>query len=76
MWVHALFKSHKKVINNEKIDLIFINDVVFISDDILKISEKNNIPYIIEQCEWYDPSMFMFGSLNPYYREHIKRYLN
>lgn len=61
----------KSYAENHKIDLIVSSSMVFTTDDIYGFAKKNNIPYIVEQCEWYDSSIFKFGKINPYYREHI-----
>lgn len=61
----------KKYAETNKVDLILSNDVVFIADKIYEFAKKKHIPYIMEQCEWYDASMFKGGRLNPYWREHI-----
>ena len=58
--------------NKERIDIIFSRGMVYVTDDIYRYAHRRNIPYYIEQCEWYDASIFKFGKYNPYYREHIK----
>ena len=63
----------EKYLKNNKIDLILSSSMVFVADKLNKISKKIGVPYIIEQCEWYDESTFKFGKYNPYFREHIKR---
>ena len=62
-----------KYLKEEKIDLIISSSMVFVADKLYKLSKKIDVPYIIEQCEWYDESTFKFGRYNPYFREHIKR---
>lgn len=68
-YMSALLKYSKS--NN--IDIIISSSMVFVADHIMDYAKKNDIPYIIEQCEWYDSSIFKGGKLNPYYREHIRR---
>lgn len=58
---------------DHEINLIVSSSMVFVADDLWKLSRKLGIPYIIENCEWYDPSTFKFRNWNPYYREHIRR---
>lgn len=59
-------------LSKNKIDLIVSSSMVFVSGHLLKLAEKLQVPYIVEQCEWYDYSTFKYGKLNPYYREHIR----
>ena len=62
----------KAYLNHNKVDLIVSSSMVFVSGHLLKLAEKLQIPYIVEQCEWYDYTTFKYGKLNPYYREHIR----
>lgn len=59
-------------LSNHTIDLIVSSSMVFVAGHLLKLARKLRIPYIVEQCEWYDSSTFKYGRLNPYYREHIR----
>lgn len=68
-YMSALLKYSKS--NN--IDIIISSSMVFVADHIMDYAKKNDIPYIIEQCEWYDSSTFKGGRINPYYMEHIRR---
>lgn len=61
----------EKYTEANKVDIILTNDVVFIADKVYGFAKRNHIPYIMEQCEWYDASMFKGGRFNPYWREHI-----
>lgn len=63
----------KKYLHKEKVDLIISSSMIFVADELYKLSRCLGVPYIIEQCEWYDESIFKFGKWNPYYREHIRR---
>lgn len=65
-------KSIKNYLEKNKVDLIFSCNIPYVIPKILKIAHKNKIPYIIEQCEWFDSSTFKFGKYNPYYRECMK----
>lgn len=65
-------ESIKNYLTQNKVDIIISNTIPFVVPKILKIAKENKIPYIIEQCEWYDSSSFKFGKYNPYYREWIK----
>lgn len=65
-------KAVEEISNKEKIDLLISSAMVHVNDSLYKWSRKNHIPYIMEQCEWYDKSTFKFGKYNPYYREHIR----
>ncbi|HEL1783201.1 glycosyltransferase family 4 protein [Streptococcus suis] len=60
-------------LKSNKIDLIVSSSMTFVADQLRKVAVKENVPYIVEQCEWYDSSTFRFGKWNPYYREHIRR---
>lgn len=62
-----------RYLSTNDVDLILSSSMIFVADKILKLANEFKIPYIIEQCEWYDESTFKFGKWNPYYREHIKR---
>ncbi|HBI7096044.1 TPA: glycosyltransferase [Clostridium perfringens] len=65
-------KALKDYIKNNKVDIIFSSSMIFVANKINKVAKENGIPYIVEQCEWYDESTFKGKSLNPYYREHVK----
>ena len=62
----------EEISNKNNIDLLISSAMVHVSDSLYKWSRKNHVPYIMEQCEWYDKSTFKFGKYNPYYREHIR----
>lgn len=65
-------KAIKNYLKKNKVDLIFSCNIPYVIPNILKIAHKNKIPYIIEQCEWFDSSTFKFGKYNPYYQECMK----
>ncbi|MDK0571549.1 glycosyltransferase family 4 protein [Clostridium perfringens] len=65
-------KALKDYIKNNKVDIIFSSSMIFVANKINKVAKENGIPYIVEQCEWYDESTFKGKRLNPYYREHVK----
>lgn len=69
-------KPYMKAVNDyvakNKADLIVSSSMVFVAGHLLKLANKLQVPYIVEQCEWYDYSTFKYGKLNPYYREHIR----
>lgn len=65
-------KMLKNYLRNNKIDLIFSNNIPYVVPRILRIASENKIPYILEQCEWYDSSSFKLGKYNPYYIECMK----
>lgn len=64
--------SVKNYLSKNKVDIIISSNISFVVFKIFEIAKKNNIPYIIDQCEWYDSSSFKFGKYNPYYRECMK----
>ncbi len=68
-YMEAIFRY----LDKNKIDLILSSSMIFVADKLEKLSKKLGIPYIIEQCEWYDYSIFKLGKYNPYYMEHINR---
>ena len=63
----------KEYAKHNQVDAIVSDSMVFVADQICRFAHKHHIPYIIEQCEWYDVSTFKFGKWNPHYREHIRR---
>lgn len=65
-------KALKDYMSNNKVDIIFSSSMIFVANKINKVAKENCIPYIVEQCEWYDESTFKGKRLNPYYREHVK----
>ena len=69
-------KPYMKAVNDylaeNKVDIIVSSSMVFVSGDLLKLAKRLQVPYIMEQCEWFDYSTFKYGKLNPYYREHIR----
>ena len=62
----------REYIAQNPVDAIISNSMAFVASKILRFAKKHHIPYIIEQCEWYDPSSFKFGKWNPHYREHVR----
>lgn len=62
----------KKIEQYVKIDILISSAMVHVSDALYNWSRTKQIPYILEQCEWYDASTFKGGKFNPYYHEHIK----
>lgn len=66
-------KAIHEYLSQNTVELIVSGSMVFVADELLKIAKKLKVPYIVEQCEWYDYSTFKFGKWNPYYREHILR---
>lgn len=69
----AYISELSEILKKKHVDLIMSSRMPYCAADIHKIAKKHNIPYIIEQCEWFDPSTFRFGRLHPYYRAHIRR---
>lgn len=67
-YINAIEKLSKHV----KFNLIVSSAMVHVTDYLYKWSRENHVPYIMEQCEWYDESTFKGGKFNPYYREHIR----
>ena len=67
-YITAIEKLSKHV----KFNLIVSSAMVHVTDYLYKWSRENHVPYIMEQCEWYDESTFKGGKFNPYYREHIR----
>ena len=64
-------RALRKYSKSHKIDVVLSSNIVHVTDHIRRFCKGKGIPYIIEQCEWFDKSSFVFGELNPYYREHI-----
>lgn len=65
-------KAIEKLSKYVKFNLIVSSAMVHVTNYLYKWSRENHVPYIMEQCEWYDDSTFKGGKLNPYYREHIR----
>lgn len=65
-------KAIEKLSKYVKFNLIVSSAMVHVTDYLYKWSRENHVPYIMEQCEWYDASTFKGGKFNPYYREHIR----
>ena len=72
---HPYMKALERYSNKTKIDLVVSSSMVHVTESIRKFCKFREIPYIIEQCEWFDKSSFKFGKFNPYYREHIRSIL-
>ena len=62
----------RKYFESHNIDVVISSSMVHVTDKIRQFCSKNHVPYFIEQCEWFDKSTFKMGSMNPYYREHIR----
>lgn len=63
----AYVEAIEKCIKEKKIDIILSSNMDYVYSKIIKIAKKNGIPYVIEQCEWYDVSSFPGGYFNPKY---------
>lgn len=63
----------QKYIRDNHVDLIFSSSILYVADKLLNTAKELMVPYVIEQCEWFDRSIFKFGRFNPYYLEHIRR---
>jgi len=68
--------KYKTVLENcfarKKYDAVFVNSITYALPVICELSKKHGARVFVEKCEWYDKSSFIFGGLNPYYREYIK----
>lgn len=62
-------KRLKKIIQEEKPDLVFSN-CLYDRFSVIQSETKNKIPLIIQSYEWYDPSTFKFGYLSHHYVLH------
>ena len=60
------------VISKVDVEFIFSNSIPFVTSSVIKLANRLGIPYYVEHCEWYDPSIFKGKEFNPYYIEHIK----
>lgn len=56
-------------LKTHKVSFVFSNRMPFVSEHISSNAHSYGLPYILEQCEWFDPSSFKGGALNPYYRK-------
>ena len=63
----------KRYQKEHRVDLVLSNGMTFASANIRRYTKRMGIPYVIEQCEWFDVSTFIGGKWNPNYREHIRR---
>ena len=68
-YVEAIKRYQKE----HRVDLVLSNGMTFASANIRRYTKRMGIPYVIEQCEWFDVSTFIGGKWNPNYREHIRR---
>ena len=68
-YVEAIKRYQKE----HRVDLVLSNGMTFASANIRRYTKRMGIPYVIEQCEWFDVSTFIGGNWNPNYREHIRR---
>lgn len=62
-----------ELLTQKNFDLLFSSSLPYCVAAIHKIAKKHNIPYVIEQCEWFDSTSFRLGRLHPYYRAHVRR---
>ncbi len=53
-------------------DVIMMNARYDRYDKMAQIAKKRNLKLIIESCEWYDPSSFRLGRLDPRYWKNEK----
>ena len=51
-------------LKNNKVDYVFAAAVHAKFNKLLKTCKANNVPLILEQCEWYDVSSYKFGYLD------------
>lgn len=56
-------------LKKHKVSFVFSNRMPFASEQISSVARSFGVPYILEQCEWFDPSSFKGGIFNPYYRK-------
>lgn len=56
-------------LKEHKVSFVFSNRMPFASEQISSVARSFGVPYILEQCEWFDPSSFKGGIFNPYYRK-------
>lgn len=56
-------------LKKHKVFFVFSNRMPFTSEQVSSVARSFGIPYILEQCEWFDPSSFKGGIFNPYYRK-------
>lgn len=62
----------EQILATSEVSAIFSASLPFVTPQISKIARRKRIPYYVEHCEWYDPSIFKGNKYNPYYREHVK----
>lgn len=56
-------------LKKHKVSFVFSDRMPFASGKISSLAHSFGVPYIIEQCEWFDSSSFKGGIFNPYYRK-------
>lgn len=56
-------------LKGHKVSFVFSNRMPFASEHISSVARAYGLPYLLEQCEWFDPSSFKGGKINPYYRK-------
>lgn len=63
----AYINTINEYVRYNHVDVIVSSKMDYVYSAILKIARKKGIPYVIEQCEWYDVSSFPGGYFNPKY---------
>lgn len=68
-------KAIKKYLNNNKVDAVICSSCRDRFWRLKLLFNRKNIPFYVDQCEWFDPSNFRFGKLDPRYL-HMLRLIN
>ena len=61
-------KALDSYLKAHNVAFVFSNRMPFASEYISSVAHTFGIPYILEQCEWFDSSSFKGGVFNPYFR--------
>lgn len=61
----------RKYLKSNQVSLIISSSMPFMAPSLYRIAKKHKIPYVIEQCEWFDKTSFRFQDLDPKYRKHV-----
>ena len=65
-------KALKNYCKKNKVDCIISSALFDRFKMVATVSKKNNIRYIVENCEWYDSSNFKLGRLDPRFYQNEK----
>lgn len=66
-FMNKKFKNRFSIKTKNNVDCVFMISVHIHFNYLLKECRKLNIPVVYEICEWYDPTSYRFGIVDPRY---------